>query len=117
MDPSMVFDAGSNTMVPHESLPEDRPITKTNVMGLLDAFKQELNKSAEKANADAIKASHDSLKAQVFEHVGQLLSAYDEQSQKRFSGIEEKQHEHTESMAQHERDIDTLRKYMARLQE
>ena len=116
-DSTMVFDVESNTMVPKESLPEDRPATKSHVMGLLDMFKKDLSTSFEKATENAIKASHDSLKAEIFEHVGQLLSAYDAQSQKRFSELEGAQGEQNEQLSQHDRDIDTLRKDIARLQE
>ena len=80
-------------------------------------FKKDLSTSFEKATENAIKASHDSLKAEIFEHVGQLLSAYDAQSQKRFSELEGAQGEQNEQLSQHDRDIDTLRKDIARLQE
>jgi hypothetical protein len=116
-NPDLVFDVESNTMVPRASIPEERPISKKSVMGLLAAFKKELSESFETANAAAIKASHDSLKVQVFEHVEQLLSAYDEQSQKRFTELESSQGEQGEQLAKHESDLDTLRKDIARLQE
>ena len=116
-DNDLAFDAGSNTLVPRASLPEDRPTTKRQVMGLLESFKSDLNKSFEKATADAIKASHDSLKVQVFEHMEQLITAYDAQAQARFTEIEDAQSAQTETVNKHERDLDTLRKDVARLQE
>ena len=86
-------------------------------MGLLDMFKKGLTASFEKATEKTIKASHESLKAEIFEHVGQLLSAYDAQSQKRFNDLEGTQTEQNERLSLHDHDIETLRKDIARLQE
>lgn len=116
-DNDLAFDAGSNILVPRASLPDNRPTTKKQVMGLLESFKSDLNKSFEKATADGIKASHDSLKVQVFEHMEQLITAYDAQAQARFTEIEDAQSAQTETVNKHERDLDTLRKDVAWLQE
>ena len=106
--PEMAFDAESNTMVPSASLPEDKPATKSHVMGLLDMDKKDFTISTEKATEKAIKASRESLKAEIFEHVGQLLSAYDAQSQKRFKDLEGTQTVQKERLSHHDHDIDTL---------
>ena len=56
-------------------------------------------------------------KAELFEHFGNLLTSYDEQSQKRFTAIEDQASETKAELNRHKKYLETLKAYFARLAE
>ena len=56
-------------------------------------------------------------KAELFEHFGNLLTSYDEQSQKRFTAIEDQASETKAELDRHKKDHETLKADFARLAE
>ena len=115
LEPDMMFDVASNTMVSKESLPDERPATKSHVMGLLAQLQLDMEGTMEKATKAAVSAANNTLKAELFEHFGNLLSSYDEQSEKRFTAIEEEATETKTELDRHKKDLEALKKDFARL--
>ena len=111
--PEMVFDVASNTMVTRESLPDDRPVTKSCVMQMLCEFQNGLDKSVEKSTAAALQA----FKGEVFQNVSELLQRYDEVAQKKSAAHDLQFEEHRKEIYQQKRDIETLKSDMAKLSE
>lgn len=114
-DPDMVFNAASGTLVHKDSLPEDRPAPKSHVLGLLAQLQRDMDKSMAKAAGAAVKAANDTLKAELFEHVGNLLTSHDKQSQKRFTSLEDDATDTKAELERHKKDLATLKADMARL--
>ena len=83
-DPDMGLDTASGTMAHKDSLPDERPATKSHVMGLLAQLQKDMEGTMEKGTKAAVCAANNMLKAELFEHFGNLLTTYDEQSPKTF---------------------------------
>ena len=111
--PDLVFDVASNTLVPRESLPEDRPVTKSSVMQMLADFQSGLDKSVEKSTTAALQT----FKGEVFQNVSELMQKYDEAAQNKFAAHDSQLEEHRKEIEQHKRDFETLKADMAKLTE
>ena len=110
-DPDMVFDAGLGIFVHKDSLPDDKPVSRSGVQEMLQAFRKGLDTTMGKAAETAMQA----VKQEIFEHVDALFTEYDKSVQDRFGSHGRELASQRTQLQHHEEELATLKRDMEKM--